>query len=252
MTIDRPAPEQIPQLRQLWKQAFGDDDAFLDSFFSTGFSCDRCRCITEKATVAAALYWFSAFCGDTPLAYLYAVATAPAFRGRGLCHKLMENTHSHLAGLGYGGTVLVPGSKELFALYEGMGYAAFGSIREFDCPAGTEGIPLRKLSLEEYTLLRRKYLPKGGILQEGETLAFLQTQADFYAGEGLIFAAAKNGDTLIVPELLGDATCAPEITAQLNAAKGHFRTPGAGRPFAMFHSLSEATATPIYFGIALD
>lgn len=252
MSIDHPTPDQLPQLRQLWKQAFGDDDTFLDAFFSVGFSRDRCRCITEKDTVVAALYWFDSFSGDIPLAYLYAVATSEAFRGRGLCHRLMEDTHRHLAAAGYGATVLVPGSEDLFALYADMDYTAFGSIREFDCPASTAGIPLQKLSLEEYAQLRRKYLPKGGILQEGATLAFLHTQAEFYAGDRIVFTAAKNGDTLLVPELLGDASCASDIVKQLGAATGHFRTPGADRPFAMLHSLSKIPATLTYFGLALD
>ena len=46
MTIDKPNADQIAGLRQLWKEAFGDEEAFLDDFFGTGFSPDRCRCIT--------------------------------------------------------------------------------------------------------------------------------------------------------------------------------------------------------------
>ena len=33
----------IPGLRELWKKAFGDTDEFLDLFFSTAYSPDRCR-----------------------------------------------------------------------------------------------------------------------------------------------------------------------------------------------------------------
>ena len=33
MTIDRPLPQQIPDLRRLWKEAFGDTDDFLDISF---------------------------------------------------------------------------------------------------------------------------------------------------------------------------------------------------------------------------
>ena len=252
MSIDRPTPDQLPQLRQLWKQAFGDDDTFLDTFFSVGFSRDRCRCITEKDTVVAALYWFDAFSGDIPLAYLYAVATSEAFRGRGLCHRLMEDTHRHLAAAGYDATVLVPGSEALFALYAGMGYTAFGSIREFTCPAGNANVPLRKITPEEYGALRRKLLPAGGILQDETTLAFLHTQAEFYAGENILLAATQNKDTLTVPELLGDSSLAPAIVRTFGATSGHFRTPGTGKPFAMLHSLSKIPATLTYFGLALD
>ena len=252
MTIDRPTPEQIPHLRTLWQQAFGDSDAFLDDFFSAGFSFDRCRCITIDKLPAAALYWFPAQRGETSLAYLYAVATEEAFRGRGLCHKLMEDTHQHLTTLGYQGTLLVPGSASLTSFYQGMGYAPFSTIREFSCKASSAGVPLRKITAQEYALLRRSALPPDGILQEGTTLAFLQTQTEFYTGAGVLLAAAKNGDTLMVPELLGDADCAPGIVAQLGAKKGRFRTPGDNRPFAMYRCLASKRLTGGYFGLALD
>lgn len=252
MTIDRPTPDQIPQLRALWQQAFGDTDAFLDAFFSAGFSCDRCRCVTAGGKLAAALYWFPAQCRDIPLAYLYAVATENSFRGQGLCHRLMEDTHRHLAALGYKGAVLVPGSASLISLYSGMGYTPFSTIREFSCNARPPAVPLRKVTLEEYARLRRRLLPPGGVLQEGAALAFLQTQAEFYAGDGVLLAAAKAGDTLTVPELLGDASSASGIAVQLGAEKGLFRTPGDGRPFAMYRCLSGEPLSPGYFGLALD
>ena len=81
MIIDYPAENAIPQLRGLWKEAFGDEDAFLDAFFATGFSPDRCRCVTVDGQLAAALYWFDCSWEEKPLAYLYAVATGKAYRG---------------------------------------------------------------------------------------------------------------------------------------------------------------------------
>ena len=55
MNIDVPRKGQIPALRALWREAFGDSDAFLDTFFATGFSPDRCRCIVEGGEAQAAL-----------------------------------------------------------------------------------------------------------------------------------------------------------------------------------------------------
>ena len=60
MTINAPIPRQIPQLKALWQQAFGDTAAFIDNFFATGFAPVRCRCLTLDGDVAAALYWFDA------------------------------------------------------------------------------------------------------------------------------------------------------------------------------------------------
>ena len=87
MTIDQPSDTQA--LRRLWKQAFGDSDAFLDSFFSVGYSCDRCRQLSLDSQLAAALYWFDCSFSGKPVAYVYAVATDAAFQGQGLCRALM-------------------------------------------------------------------------------------------------------------------------------------------------------------------
>lgn len=251
MTIDQPALQQLPQLRSLWQQAFGDTDAFLDAFFATGFSPARCRCLSIDGKLAAALYWFDCTWEGKRLAYLYAVATEEAFQGRGACRALMENTHSHLQKAGYAGTILVPGSKELFCLYEKLGYRTCSHIREFTCAAGTP-VPLRPVDLEEYAALRRQFLPTGGVVQEGKTLAFLQTYTRFYAGENFVLAATLESDILVCAELLGAPESAPGILAALGAAEGRFRTPGAEKPFAMYRPLTSDTRPPAYFGLALD
>ena len=251
MTIDAPQDIHIPALRQLWKQAFGDSDAFLDGFFSTGYAPERCRILALDGRLAAALYWFDCEWDGHRLAYLYAVATDKAFQGQGFCRALMEDTHRHLRDLDYDGVVLVPGSDNLFRLYEKLGYRTCSTVREFSCPAATEPVALRMLSTDEYAALRRRFLPLGGIIQEKETLVFLQTFADFYAGDNLLLAAYRDGAQLIVSELLGDIHAAGSIVKALGCSDGRFRTPGIGKPFAMFRPLSDCPA-PSYFGLALD
>ena len=89
MTVDYPLQSQTEDLRTLWKEAFGDEDAFLDIFYTHGFQFDRCRCITENGKVVAALYWFDCILSGRPVAYLYAVATDKHHRGKGLCRTLL-------------------------------------------------------------------------------------------------------------------------------------------------------------------
>ena len=96
MKIDYPIPQQYEGLVHLWQEAFGDTRAFIGGFFRTAFSPARCRCVTLDGQVAAALYWMDLRLGDHRYAYLYAVAVAKAFRGRGLCAKLMADTRSTL------------------------------------------------------------------------------------------------------------------------------------------------------------
>ena len=252
MNIDMPLTSQLPALQTLWQEAFHDTKEFLDAFFHTAFSPDRCLTATVGNQTAAALYWFDCLYKEKRIAYLYAVATSKAFRGQGICHKLMENTHRHLQTLDYEGAVLVPGNMGLFQFYEGMGYKICGRIREFNCIASDDAVSLSEITQEAYAGLRRKLLPAGGILQEKENLAFLRTQADFYAGPGFVLAAYRERNRLYGMELLGDTAYAPAIVHALECTEGTFRTPGEDIPFAMYLPFKKGGDIPAYFGLAFD
>ncbi len=250
MNIDYPAQAQMDGLRALWQEAFGDDDTFLNLFYTYGFAPDRCRCISADGHVAAALYWFDCQYRGRPLAYLYGIATRKAFRGNGLCRTLVENTHAHLKHLGYSGAILVPAREELFQMYEKMGYSVCASVSEFTCHAGSDAVQLRQLDASEYSQARREFLPESGVVQEGDSLDFLHAMADFYAGEDFLVCISRD-EEFFAPELLGNEQAAPGILAALRKKQGHFRGPGGNKPFAMYHPLSDAT-TPDYFGLAFD
>lgn len=249
--IDHPKASETGALRGLWTEAFGDTGAFLDTFFSTAYSPARCRRLILDGAPAAALYWFDCAWAGEKLAYLYAVATKAAYRGQGLCRALMEDTHALLTRQGYSGTLLVPGTPDLFRFYEKLGYATCTQVREFSQTAGAIPVPLRAVGPEEYGALRRRLLPPKAVIQEGENLTFLASQASFYAGEDLLLAAFIEDGVLHCPELLGNSHAAPGILAALGCAAGHFRAPGPGKPFAMYHPLCVSQA-PAYFGLAFD
>lgn len=252
MIINAPDSAQIPALRRLWQQAFGDSEQFLDIFFETAYSPDRCRCVIVDDQLVAALYWFDCELENHRYAYFYAVATDPAHRNKGLCRALLEDTHNHLRMSGYSGVVLVPGEASLFRFYEKAGYHIFGFVDEFNCKASGNPVALHMLNSETYGTLRKKMLPAGGLLQEGETLAFLRRFSQFYAGDGFLLAATLENQTLTVHEYLGDPALAPAIVAALRAESGRFRSPGNGKPFAMFYPLVSNAPVPTYLGLALD
>ena len=252
MNISTPIVSQIPSLRNLWKEAFGDSDAFLDTFFKTALHPKRCRCITENDDVLAALYWFDCQHNDHSIAYIYAVATAVSHRGKGLCHQLMADTHHHLTEQGYESTILVPGNPELFHFYEKIGYQTCTTIRKFECEANAEELLLLPVTKEEYAGLRKILLPPNSIIQEKENLDFLSTQSNFYIGPGILFTVCQQEDMLSVIELLGDVSKAPSIVHTLGYKKGTFRTPGKSTPFTMYYPLQNRSTPPSYFAFAFD
>ena len=129
-------------------------------------------------------------------------------------------------------------------------YKTLYLLQKITCAASGKAVPLRAIGRDEYAALRKAHLPAGSVVQEGCTLDFLQTQAQFYAGDGFVLAATPGENELFIPEFLGDTTLLPGILQSLNAKKGAARTPGS-TPFAMYLPLKNFPP-PTYFGLALD
>ena len=250
--FEEPSEELHPELRTLWKEAFGDNDVFLDSFYSTAFDTTRCRVAMVEGELAAVLYWFDVTVDNQHMAYIYAVATAKKFRGNGACHVLLANTHEHLKSLGYSGVILVPGNDTLVHLYEGCEYELCTKRSRIECSAEDMGITIREINKNEYAALRREFLPVHAVIQEKENLDFLATQAKFYTGEHFLLAASIENENLYGIELLGDSALAPGIVHALGCKDGTLFIPGKDESFAMYHALKEDAVTPNYFGFAFD
>lgn len=249
--------EDMPALRGLWKEAFGDSDRFLDLFYGTAFATDRCRVAAGEDTVLAALYWFDCACGGQRMAYIYAVATAQAARGRGIATALLKDTQRHLEIQGVRGLILVPGTASLVRFYAPQGFVPCAPQGRIKADAAGPALPLKPVSPRRYGELRRELLPEGGVTQEGVSLDFLAAQMKLYAGKDLLLAAATQEDgSLLASELLcgNPVTAAPRILKALRVPTGIFRVPyPKGRPFALFKPLSRwQGSVPQYFAFAFD
>ena len=220
----------------------------IDAFFSTGFSPDRCRCLTRNDIPVSALYWLDCEYEGGKLAYIYAVATHPDHRGKGLASCLLLETHAHLKKLGYAGAVLKP-AEGLFPFYARLGYVNSGYIRLFTAAQCDPPIALTELSPQEYGLLRRNLLPADAVRQEGAVLDFLHTFARFYSSENALFCVGRYEPVFL--EYLGNPYSAPGILAALGVKSAEIPTIGEEIPFTMFHPLN-CTKIPGYLGISLE
>ena len=252
MNFEHPGKHRISQLVSLWKEAFGEYDGFWELFLETGFQPDHCRCIVENGQAIAGLYWFDCRCGEDRIAYIYAVVTDPRHRGKGLCRKLMDDVHGLLKSQGYASAMLVPADQDLREMYRKMGYENCTTVGKLTCAAGESPAEIQSIGTEKYALLRRKFLPEKGVLQEGIQLPFLAAQAQLFAGSDFLLAAWLDGDTLQGMELLGNTDAAPGILRALGCEQGVFQVPGRENPFAMVHKLTENAVIPSYFGFSFD
>ena len=252
MRSDYPAQHQIPQLRSLWKEAFGDTDEFLDAFFAHGFNRKRCRCITEADTAVSALYWFEVTYRGQRFAYLYAVATALSQRGKGLFAALLEDTKQVLTETGFDGILLVPENAALCRMYEKFGFSACTTVESCSASAGETAAAVREIGPETFAAQRRAMLPEGGVLQEGDILRFLASQYHFWAGTGWLAVGQVYDGRLVCQEFLGDRTAIAGLVRALGASVGQVRMPGNTEPFAWFLPLRSGCERPDYFALALD
>ena len=235
------------QLKTLWKSVFHDTDQAIDAFFETAYSPDRCRYLEADGQIQCALYWLDCEYTGGKLAYIYAVATAPAHRGKGMASQLLRQTHNQLMELGYAGAVLKP-AEGLFPFYERLGYQTSGFIRKFRAePAGP--IPLNEVSTAAYAQLRRSFLPADAVIQEGATLDYLSRFARFFAGENALLSVIP--EEQVVLEYLGDPRLAPGALAALGFPAQQLPTCGSEIPFVMHLPLNCAKA-PGYLGISLE
>lgn len=233
----------IASLRALWKEAFGDDDTFLDLFFGTAYSENRGMAAFVNNKLAGALYWFDFELNDQKIAYIYAIATAKALRGLGVSKSLLEHTHAKLKAMGYAAAILVPGNDSLFKFYEKNGYKTCGTIGELKIP---ENIEVTEIPCEDYLRLRKNYTPKNSPIFTNSAAEFLKAQYSFFKGEDFLLCKAK--DAKFIAEFLGTP---PESSPQDNLTIA--RTNGATRPFLMGLPFdNRLQLKDIYFPFAFD
>ena len=249
MIIDNPGAQHIPELRRIWAQAFGDSEAFLDSFFETGFSYERCRCVLQGNVPVAAVYLFPCQWQEKKIAYLYALAVEKDHQKQGLSRLLLTDTHAMLRRNGYAGAIMEPASESLRQYYERLGYRRFGGRQTMEASASDVAVSVFQLGCLGYEQSRRQLLPDNGVLQEGAFTALLATQADFYGGDGFVAAVSK--EQPMVLEFLGDERKIPGLLAALQWQSGEVRLPG-GEATGVYLDFSGDSALPDYFGLPMD
>lgn len=264
-------PEDVPQLKALWKQAFGDDDALIDAFFRRLYTPEQVLVCREDGQVAAMACWLqeTVCCGGRgwPAAYLYAVATDERYRSRGLCGQLLSFAAGALAGRGIRVLLLVPGSASLRQFYAARGYCDFTTVNTAQVAVEPVSGVVEPVPAPVYLELRERLLEGCSYVScPVPVLAFQEEAAKLYGGgllrlekgetEGCACVALDGDGRAVVYELLwpGNLQEGASLAAGFAGAERVWvRGPGGRTPFAMARWLTEPPHIPApYLGIALD
>ncbi|MBQ8611108.1 MAG: GNAT family N-acetyltransferase [Oscillospiraceae bacterium] len=130
----RKATEQdIPALKTLAAEAFGDTPAFCELSFRTFAGIDNIWLDDEDGAAAMALA-VSVTLNDKPGAYLYSVATRRALRGSGRMTALLESIKRYGEEQGWAFLCLLPASDSLFEFYAQRGFETAFYRQEYTVP----------------------------------------------------------------------------------------------------------------------
>ncbi len=121
--------------KNLWKVCFGDDDSYIDFYFSNKYKADETAVLLYNNEIAAMATMIPGKLvmptgNSQGLAMLYAVATHPESQGKGFSTQIMEFCHKHLMEKGVDLSILVPAEESLFDFYSKRGYQEAFYIRE--------------------------------------------------------------------------------------------------------------------------
>jgi len=134
--VDR---RDFPQILRIWQACFGDSEAYIRLFWDACFPLCRGLADEQDGTLAAMAFLLPGtlvYRGESHLAtYVYAVATLPEYRGRGIAAALMQRAANIAREEGQAALCLLPGSEGLYDYYAKLGYSVGFARQVHDFPA---------------------------------------------------------------------------------------------------------------------
>ena len=269
----------IPALKNMWKTCFGDEEEAVHAFFAGAYRDNQTTLVYFTQEKPAAMLSMIPAVFNSPLGqckgtYVYAVATLPAYRGKGYMRKLEQECCrlTHEAGKSF--CLLVPAEAPLFEMYGKLGYGVFSSVQTVSIEQKAS-LPFKETLIlpcdfETFYRLRHKYLGDFLSAVRFEKEYQLYAYHEYIRSGGYIFSVDKGyicayaqEETLYITESsLGISQIEQVIPALLRHTakqKIKIRQPGT-EPFSMIKwldtdlagvSLPSDTCNH-YFGFALE
>lgn len=135
MEIRLATPGDKAELKKLWKLGFGDEDLYIELYYTTRYKEEETAVLLLDGKLVAMLtmmpvHLVLADGSKISAAMIYGVCTHPDFRSRGLAGKLLQFAEEYLRINHVNMTMLVPASASLFDFYAKSGYQAEFYTRE--------------------------------------------------------------------------------------------------------------------------
>lgn len=234
----------MEQMRAVWKQCFGADEAYLQLYFSTRYRPDQTLAFFDDGQLLGMLTllpctYRGRWQGKERIyrgCYLFAVGTLPAAQGRQIATKLLSAADEWMRRTGIEVALLAPAEDSLYSFYQKRGYEHWFAREKRVFPAlqssaDAQGLVLVPLDEQEYWRHHRRLLPQDSVLWPEEALPFAAGESRLYGGG--IYALTRKGkrcgicylyrytpELVIIKELLAEPGEDPD--AMIRALRGLF------------------------------
>ena len=116
----------VPSLISLWHKVFGDDVDYIKLFFKQAYFDSECFAEVIDDEVVSCLYLLKSKIKCNGKAYngryLYAAATLPEYRGKGIMSELIREAQNYAEGEKLDFIALVPANDGLYDYYSAFGF----------------------------------------------------------------------------------------------------------------------------------
>lgn len=201
----------LSDLKAIWKECFGDEEAYIEFFFSNQMGSSRTTgnqliymesnrtfknqlVYTEFNHPVSMLTMIPGTLvlakGSRKVYYIYGVATTKEYRGKGYAARLLKHAYI-LAQKEQAALVLVPASESLFAYYQNLGFekAFYHNQLFFEIPLDLAETKERSWIIQEvnadtYGVIRKQTLHRPGtVMWEEKELLYAYQENQFLGGK---------------------------------------------------------------------
>ena len=205
-------PRDVPALKQLWVDVFGDPASLVDRFLAL-LPEMGCGCVAERdGKLLGSAYLIHGLTlvqpGDHSLrcGYLYAVGVAETARGEGLGSELSRTAVSFGRDADVELTATLPAELSLYHWYEDILSLTCQSVRTVysvsTLPPAERITAAEYLSRREAVLHNRAHVSLSPAAMEFQEALCTCYGGGLFSGENLLFCAYREGDLWFISELL--------------------------------------------------
>lgn len=209
--------KDIPGLREIWHISFGDSKEYIDMFMEHQFKNALTVVYEEDSKILSMFFLFrcdfSIRGKNHPSFYLYAAATLPQHRGKGIMGKMLEFSKSYAAERNFDFIILSPAEKSLYDYYSRFRFKACFKSKKITLALKSEDeyrADFSENDFEKMLTLRNTAVKRSdGVLWDEEFFRYAVYENDYTSGKtrstkecyGIYF---KEDDHIIFKELIGE------------------------------------------------